>query len=60
MLVLTRKVGETILIGDNVSVTVLGLQGNQMKLGINAPKTITVHREEVAERIKREGKREVF
>ena len=58
MLVLTRKIGETVIIGDNVTVTVLGIQGGQIKFGINAPKEVSVHREEINERIKREGKRE--
>ena len=58
MLVLTRNVGETVIIGDNVTVTVLGIQGGQIKFGINAPKEVSVHREEIYERIKREGKRE--
>jgi carbon storage regulator len=58
MLVLTRKIGETVIIGDNVTVTVLGIQGGQIKFGINAPKEVSVHREEIYERIKREGKRE--
>ncbi len=51
MLILTRRVGETILIGDNVAVTVLGLKGNQVRIGIKAPKDVSVHREEVAGRI---------
>jgi carbon storage regulator len=51
MLVLTRNVGETIRIGDDITVTVLGLKGNQIRLGIAAPRTIAVHREEVYERI---------
>ena len=55
MLVLTRKIGETVIIGDNVTVTVLGIQGGQIKFGINAPRNVPVHREEVAERIKREN-----
>jgi carbon storage regulator len=58
MLVLTRRLGETVLINDNISVTVLGIQGGQIKLGFNAPKDVEIHREEIAERIKREGKRE--
>ena len=58
MLVLGRKIGETVIIGDNVTVTVLGIQGGQIKFGINAPKEVSVHREEIYERIKREGKRE--
>jgi carbon storage regulator CsrA len=58
MLVLTRRLGETIIINDNITVTVLGIQGGQIKLGMNAPKDVEIHREEIAERIKREGKRE--
>ena len=54
MLILTRRVGETVMIGDEVSVTVLGVKGNQVRLGVNAPKEIAVHREEIYERIKRE------
>ncbi len=54
MLILTRKVGETLMIGDNVTVTVLGVKGNQVRIGVNAPKTVAVHREEIFERIKRE------
>ncbi|GMQ97043.1 MAG: carbon storage regulator CsrA [Gammaproteobacteria bacterium] len=54
MLILTRRVGETLMIGDNVSVTVLRVKGNQVRLGVNAPKEISVHREEIYERIKRE------
>ncbi len=54
MLILTRRVGETVVIGDNVTVTVLGVKGNQVRLGVNAPKEIPVHREEIFERIKRE------
>jgi len=54
MLILTRRVGETIVIGDDVTVTVLGVKGNQVRVGVNAPKEITVHREEIFERIKRE------
>lgn len=54
MLILTRRTGETINIGNNITVTVLGVKGNQVRLGINAPKEIPVHREEVAERIERE------
>ena len=57
MLVLTRKLGETVLINENISVTVLGIQGGQIKLGFTAPKDVTIHREEIAERIKREGQR---
>ena len=54
MLILTRRVGETLMIGDNVTVTVLGVKGNQVRIGVNAPKTVAVHREEIFERIKRE------
>lgn len=55
MLILTRRVGETVMIGDNVTVTVLGVKGNQVRLGVNAPKDVSVHREEIYERIKQEG-----
>lgn len=54
MLVLTRRVGETITIGEEITVTVLGVKGNQVRIGVNAPKTIPVHREEIYERIRRE------
>lgn len=55
MLVLSRKVGETIVIGDNVSLTVLGITGGQIKLGITAPKDVSVHREEIYKKIQIEG-----
>ena len=54
MLILTRRVGETVMIGNEVTVTVLGVKGNQVRIGINAPKNVAVHREEIFERIKRE------
>ena len=59
MLILTRRVGETVMIGDDVTITVLGVKGNQVRVGINAPKTVAVHREEIYERIKREQQSEV-
>ena len=52
MLILTRRVGESVVIGEDVTVTVLGVKGNQVRIGINAPKTVAVHREEIFERIK--------
>lgn len=54
MLILTRRVGETVMIGDEITVTVLGVKGSQVRVGINAPKNVAVHREEIYERIKRE------
>jgi carbon storage regulator len=54
MLILTRRVGETLMIGNDVTVTVLGVKGNQVRIGVNAPKDVAVHREEIFERIKRE------
>jgi carbon storage regulator len=54
MLILTRRVGETLMVGDEVTVTVLGVKGNQVRLGVNAPKHIAVHREEIYNRIQGE------
>ena len=54
MLILTRRVGEALMIGDNVTVTVLGIKGNQVRIGVNAPKSVSVHRDEIFERIKNE------
>ncbi len=55
MLILTRRVGETLMIGDDVTVTVLGVKGNQVRIGVNAPRDVAVHREEIYERIKLEN-----
>lgn len=54
MLILTRRIGESLMVGDEVTITVLGINGNQVRVGINAPKDLPVHREEVYDKIQRE------
>lgn len=54
MLILTRRVGESLMVGDEVTITVLGVKGNQVRIGVNAPKDVGVHREEIYQRIQRE------
>ena len=63
MLILTRRIGESLMVGDDVRISVLGIKGNQVRLGVKAPRTVAVHREEIFEKIrnefrKREGARE--
>ena len=56
MPILTRRVGETLIIGDDVKVTILGIKGNQVRIDVNAPKEVSVHREEIYERIQAQQK----
>jgi len=58
MLILTRRVGETLMIGDDVTVTVLGVKGNQVRIGVGAPKDVAVHREEIYQKIQTEDDEE--
>lgn len=57
MLILTRRIGETLIIGDDINIIIVGVQGNQVRIGIDAPKDISVHRKEVYDRIKAERNR---
>ena len=59
MLILTRRIGETLMVGDKVKVTVLGVKGNQVRLGVDAPRDVAVHREEIYDRIQKEKEDDV-
>lgn len=59
MLILTRKVGEALMVGDDVNITILGVKGNQVRIGVSAPKEIAVHREEIYQRIQKEKNQEI-
>ena len=57
MLILTRRIGETLMVGDDVTITVLGVKGNQVRIGVNAPRDVAVHREEIYQRIQNSAQR---